>query len=450
MAIAAGCVWEVRTTGSDANGGGFIAGASGTDYSQQDAAQLDIADMASATTTTVSSALTPFTSAHVGNILNITGGGAYTTGRYQVVSVAAGVATLDRACTGIVDTGGTGKLGGAVKSPAIAAANVTAGNTVYVKSGTYSCSSSSNVADGRPAPAAKARWIGYNSSRGDLSGLSGLWSANMPSLKATSNSMTIFTSGANDASIENIEFDGDKANRSSTNGITTSGSTRLRTVNCRVKNCAGTGFTNVNNWVAIFCESRDNTNHGFQIGGVAVCCLARGNTFDGFRPNTSAVLYIGCASAGNTLNGFGTSGGFPAHAKDCVAYGNSGDGFQAETGEAIFVNCISYGNTGYGFNSSTAAGGIFATVMGCATGGNTAGDFNSTNIPTANKIGHVTLTGNPFANAGSYDFSLNSTSGAGAACKAVGIGSFPSGASTGYPDIGAVQSRGGVAAPIIR
>jgi hypothetical protein len=38
MALNAACVFEIRTTGSDSNGGGFNSGASGTDRSQQNGA----------------------------------------------------------------------------------------------------------------------------------------------------------------------------------------------------------------------------------------------------------------------------------------------------------------------------------------------------------------------------------------------------------------------------
>ena len=37
MALSANSVFEVRTAGNDTNGGGFVTGAAGTDYSQQDA-----------------------------------------------------------------------------------------------------------------------------------------------------------------------------------------------------------------------------------------------------------------------------------------------------------------------------------------------------------------------------------------------------------------------------
>ncbi len=40
MALTSAVAWEVRTGGSDSNGGGYTVGAGGTDYSQQNAAQV--------------------------------------------------------------------------------------------------------------------------------------------------------------------------------------------------------------------------------------------------------------------------------------------------------------------------------------------------------------------------------------------------------------------------
>ena len=47
MALSAGVVWEVRTTGDDTNGGGFDSTVTspGTDYSQQTAAQITYTDL---------------------------------------------------------------------------------------------------------------------------------------------------------------------------------------------------------------------------------------------------------------------------------------------------------------------------------------------------------------------------------------------------------------------
>ena len=69
MALSVSQVWEIRTTGSDTNGGGFHAGASGTDYSQQAAAQVTVADAVANGTTTLTSVTASFTAAHVGNLV---------------------------------------------------------------------------------------------------------------------------------------------------------------------------------------------------------------------------------------------------------------------------------------------------------------------------------------------------------------------------------------------
>ena len=45
MALAATTIWELRTTGNDANGGGFDPALSGTDYSLQDSAQATYSDI---------------------------------------------------------------------------------------------------------------------------------------------------------------------------------------------------------------------------------------------------------------------------------------------------------------------------------------------------------------------------------------------------------------------
>ena len=53
MALSASTVWEVRTAGSDTNGGGFVTGAAGADFSQQNSANAT-----NQGTTTLSAAIT--------------------------------------------------------------------------------------------------------------------------------------------------------------------------------------------------------------------------------------------------------------------------------------------------------------------------------------------------------------------------------------------------------
>lgn len=73
-----------------------------------------------------------------------------------------------------------------------------------------------------------------------------------------------------------------------------------------------------------------------------------------------------------------------------------------------------------------------------AYGSNTGGNF--TNFSAG--VGDVSLSGNPFTNAGSGDFSLDNTPDEGADCRAAGFpGVFAGGLTTSYSDIGAVQHQ---------
>src|SRR3990167_6148561 len=114
-AISAAVVWEVRTTGASTTAGcGFLTGASGTDRSQQDAAQTTFTDLViGVTTTELTSAGNPFGATDVGNTINITSGTGFTVGYYQVVSVSVVNATMDRSVGTGGSTGGNGILGGA-------------------------------------------------------------------------------------------------------------------------------------------------------------------------------------------------------------------------------------------------------------------------------------------------------------------------------------------------
>lgn len=114
----------------------------------------------------------------------------------------------------------------------------------------------------------------------------------------------------------------------------------------------------------------------------------------------------------------------------------AGAGF---TGSFRMQSCIVYGNGNTGLRTNSASQKYAVFVAHNAWGSNTSGNY-STGIPAG--AGDVTLTADPFTNSGSRDYSLNSTAGGGAACKGTGFpGAFPGGTTTGYLDIGAVQSN---------
>lgn len=140
MAIAATAVFRIRVGGDDTNGAGYdpaISGA-GTDYSQQDAAQLALTDIVCANTTTVTSVTGGFTSAMIGNAIYLTGGGA-TAGHYFITArTNTNTITVDRAAGTI--SAGNGKVGGAAATPnklldgGRSAGDVAVpGNTVYIR-----------------------------------------------------------------------------------------------------------------------------------------------------------------------------------------------------------------------------------------------------------------------------------------------------------------------------
>jgi hypothetical protein len=175
MAIQAATVWEVRTTGSQTNGGGFYNRNPGTsvDYSQQNTAVLSLSDIATdGAGTGVSSATGGFTAAMVGNIIYLTGGGS-TPGWYEIVAFAsANAVTIDRnaglnksSVTGNV--GGAFKLGGSLDSDFFAANQKVAGNVVWIKSGTYSIGEIITISV-NAANTATIAIEGYNAARGDI------------------------------------------------------------------------------------------------------------------------------------------------------------------------------------------------------------------------------------------------------------------------------------------
>lgn len=175
MALASGTVFEVRTTGSQNNSGGFYDRTPGTsvDYSQQDSAQLTLTDLACVqASTTLTSATGGFTEAMEGNLIHITAGTNFTAGWYEVVDYTdTNTVTLDRtAATAGNGSSGTGYVGGAFKIGGSLdddfANALVAGNTVYIKAGTYSLGESVSGANDGTA-ASPIIIYGYNSSRGD-------------------------------------------------------------------------------------------------------------------------------------------------------------------------------------------------------------------------------------------------------------------------------------------
>jgi hypothetical protein len=107
----------------------------------------------------------------------------------------------------------------------------------------------------------------------------------------------------------------------------------------------------------------------------------------------------------------------------------------------VITDCILYGNGTYGVNFAYAASGTDLAIVSNdynAYGSNTSGPRNGLSAGAHD----VSLSADPFTNKAAGDYSLNTTAGGGAACRAAGYpGAFQGALTTGYLDIGAAQSQ---------
>ena len=454
MAFTAAVEWDVRVSGSDSNGGGFAVGSGGTDYSQQDNpaivfSAIDYLAIDAVDATKCTSNGVPFDSTHVGNIINVTGGTGFTVQRVQILSVAAGVATCDKSLGTLGSTGGTGNLGGALLSPAVPCGLTVGGNTVWIKSGTYNITvDSNNVAGGKLVPSGTGSpangpvaVVGYGATHGDM--------GTRPLLQSNGSiTGTLVTLGSCEWLI-NVELDGGGAGSLAA----VSGSAGI-SYKVKASNFAGsTTFSGA----CILCEAVAATAVGFTVSNDRFVdgCVARGCA-TGFSSTANKVT--NCIASGNSGAGFSISASSSSVAGivNCVAYDNGTYGFQlsaAASAPQVLTNCIATGNDGYQFGASSTMAAYLMLNCAAKADGSGAFDPNLSNPATLPKrINCITLTADPFVNAAGGNFALNGVAGGGDACKRAGLlGAFPGSPTintTGFQDIGAVQSQLLVAASV--
>lgn len=406
-ALQSDTAWAVDAAGASTNGGCYDTGGAGTDYTDTETTPiLSATDLAQTlSSTTLTSAAGGFTSAMVDNCIQITGAGTgpFTLGFYEITAFTnATTVTIDRtACSTANCSGGTGAVGGAITSIDKAIDNITPGNTIWVKAGTYSEIVSISVAN-----TAGNRTVveGFNATRGDDP-----TGANRPVINGGSVRANCIT-GAGDGYLfknfvcQNATGDSLVAGSSTAyyNIRATSNGTGADCDTCFLYNCEldsntadGYGDTTTATPWFYFVYSHDNTGNGFEKSnsggslGHNFFSIADTNTADGF------------ATSGNDFNAFG-----------CVSYGNTGaatDGFtwsESDTGNTgEIINNVAVSNGNYGFNRAATNVSYprifdFNLYNGNATGGLnnvTAGDNDSASAPS-------------FTNAAGGDFTVQSGS----------------------------------------
>jgi hypothetical protein len=469
MALSSTAIFEIRTTGSATNGGGFDDGVSspGTDYSQQDSAQFSGTDLASSNgtsgTPSVTSAGHSFVSADVGNFIQVSSGTSWTAGIYCITSVSAGAAVLDRAC-GSASTlsSGTWAEGGALASIANltallsdgfnSALSPTGGQIIYLKAtANYVLTTAAGFNQSTHFGAAVSI-IGYNSTRGD---------GGPVTITTATNSTHLFDLGfAGDSAFnqiwQNFVFSNTASTRSIGFNANTSGAGNLMFVNCKF-----TGFTNailgtsasastlatlvLDNCLVTSCSA----TYAVDVDNGCTFLNTRfsSNTNSGLRSsagNISGVITIrGCIFDSNGANGVGLdASSIFTYANVCgnVFYNNTTAGINHLAGPVLATirnNIFVSNGVAITAQPLASATGLSGFASGNAFYGNTTVRVNF----SYGLASDVTLSGDPLNAPGSNDFTLNNTAGEGALCRAAGFpGALLSGG-TGYLDIGALQHQ---------
>lgn len=455
MALSASVVWEVRASvGADTNGGAFDPSVTspGTDYSQQNSAQVAFTDLViGATTTNLTSVLNPFSSASVGNIVNITSGSGFTTGRYTVVSVSGVTATMDRSVGTTASTGGHGALGGALETlgglQTAVRANTSEANGLlqviwvkatasYVFTTPLQLTQSGSVAE-------PVTFYGYTTTRGD---------GGQPTITTATNSTRLFEIFSND--FNSIIF----RNFIFTNTAGTSEDcfqpSSIQINYMEFTNCTFTDFTNAFDLdVAGQCNVLNGWFLNCTFTSCSVAGLNWGSTTTNFygRLNLEGCLFNACAvniklnmpnylvsidecvlynsTSHNVLLNSNSS----SYTQTLITARNSafvkagGDGLRLEgTGTPVpnifwAFNCIFSENTGYEVNfNNTVVGALSNIYQGRNNAHYSTGSGYLNGSGVAALPGDVTLTGDPFVSITGLNFALNSTAGAGAACTGAG------------------------------
>lgn len=465
MSLSALTVWEARTTGNSANGGGFVGGGAGTDYSQQDSPEVTydgstLALTAAGAGSTLSCPGRPFVSADIDNTLNVTGGTNLTTGRYRILSVnGSGVATLDRAVSTGVSSNGTGRLGGALASLQGALTAMVANNVIWVKGTGHTITAAITGGQGGAADA-PAQILGYVTERGDNE---------LAVITMTSGSVTsMLTPSGSHWVIRNLKLDaGGFAERcyhpASTGltiflenvwavgwtrrGISTNTSNNVVVVNCRAS--GGTGGSNL----------ESSSCAGFVGGGFSTFerCVTYNSDSCGFCGDNAAPQFIHCAAynlnaeSGAGGHGYYTFGSTGGRLINCTFADLEGSGvWNANVSASGFAdvwieNCLFAEVDRYGiesvaieFDGTNHTEGYKRRLQNNAFYNCTLGNHDG-NFPAS--VNEVSLTADPFMSLSTGDLRLNAASGGGALCREAGIpGALPGLTdSVGFQDIGALQ-----------
>ena len=418
----------------------------GCDRSQQDTANLTGTNLAidATTNTKVTTATRSLTPADVGNFLQITtvgtGTGA-TVGNYEILSVASGAATLDRAAGGTGTTAITFALGGRFATLVKVAPIYVAGNTIFAK-GTLASLTSGLTFSTAAGVGVITNIIGYSSNRLD---------GGKATLITSTTSLTLLTLSGTGIRLRNFVIDANNTTSSTCLSITAP----VTVDNVTIKNFTNRGISNGGNHASV---SRAWITGGTSAAAAGYDGQSRNsihnsvitlNSCPGLKM-TNSTLVDNCIIANNSGSSSdgvqvaaATATNSLAALRNCTIANNGRDGIRA-TVAGGFDQCSMVGNLissnlGYGINSTTTTYNQVGADSGFNAFYNNSFGARVGVLPFPSDF---TLSGDPFVDTTTGNYALNSTSGAGASCRAMGYpGLFPNATTTGYRDVGAAQHQ---------
>jgi hypothetical protein len=354
--------------------------------------------------------------------------------RAQIVSVAGSTATFDKAL-GTAASTCAGKLGGGLTTISAAVTLAVSLNSIHIKSGTYTFTTFQAVSSGF-----WLNFIGYGTTHND--------GGTKPLITTSTNSINLFEITTAKCIFDNIKFTNTAGTRWAALALQTQ-DTAVMVVNCLfdgMGNAIYSGGADRPSYV-INSEVKNSTGDGIYVKGRIYLygSYIHDSTASGVvstvNDNSIVAIEVTRSIITNNVDGVVATTNANVVINESVIANNSSDGINLTSPISLVINnSIIYGNNAYGITSSAAP--WYLTQYNNAFGDNTSGNRNNVSTSTSD----VTLTADPFTNAAAGNYGLNSTAGGGTAAKAAGFpGAFPGGTSTGFLDIGAVQTVGGSA-----
>lgn len=427
----------------------------GLDYSQQNAKNANGGSNGSSVltvgngTTTITCSDCSFTHDVIGNVAYLSGGtGSISPQRRAITGwTNATTITIDTAIAS--STGMTINIGGALASmdETLSARGIVAGNVIWWKNDT-------GITTGNAlSSSVGGRINGYNATRGDMDASIG--SASRPTLTftGTGNFAMTLTSGSWDLR----DFVVNASSGTGANGISVAGTVNYL-YNVTAKNYDGTSIS-LGTSTSISCYACEATG-GTVNATKGISVVNGGEVWDSYVHDgngvgisaSSAATIVGNivanqAGASSDCIQFTSTTNAPPVILNNVGYNCGRHGIGITTTVTTLPHVIGnlmVNNAGWGI-SFPAAKAADPYYDGNAFYNNTLGTRNNMDAltqgaanPAYVNVNDITLSGNPFVSAGTGNFALNATAGAGGALRNAGLPrTWPGTITAGYPDLGA-------------